>query len=141
MAEYFAGLASRVPGVTFVTARLNGGVHIYTGLRRRSLRSCRLLYDMQDKVRDEFPGLHSDFHIIYAGDLPPEEFMSDAENSLFRWESPNIRNRNEENSASSLRDPSIGRIVQVITDVPEPIRADKLLPWLGPGGKSELSKE
>jgi hypothetical protein len=73
----FSERAREIPLVNFVVATALDGLRIYTGLQRRTLRSCRLLYELEDFVRQEFPRLSVDFHIVYTDGRPWTEFLSE----------------------------------------------------------------
>lgn len=138
--DYFARRAALVPGVRFVAVTLDQGMHVYAGVERRRLETCGRLFQIQDEVRAEHPGLSSDFHIIYAGSRGAEDFV-DADRAIIREFSTGATSVDEHGRGSTLKEPNIGRVRRVLWNVPRPIRADEVLPWLrDPNSESQLDK-
>jgi len=111
LSEY-VDLASRVPKVAFIFAEKEPDLHVYVGLERRLLRSCERLYEIQDRIRDEFEGLRADFHIIYVNGSPAGEFMGETARLIVDWRA-NVKGGG---------DPPLNGPIKVIY-VPRPIEA------------------
>ena len=111
--DTYVGLAGRVPKVAFIFAEKEPDLHVYVGLERRLLRSCEQLYEIQDRIRDEFGGFRADFHIIYTDGRPAEEFLGDATRFIVNWRP----------GAKEKSDPSPKGPIRTYKHVPRPIKA------------------
>jgi hypothetical protein len=80
--------------VRFIVAAENEHMDVYTGLKGRSVRTARMLYNAQDRVRLEYPQLQADFHTIYAGARPFTQFVGDEER-IFLWKAEDSSESNE----------------------------------------------
>jgi hypothetical protein len=121
---------ARVPKVVFMFAEKGPDLHIYVGLERRLLRSCIRLYEIQDRIRDEFEGFQADFHIIYADGRSVEEFAGKEAHLII-----------DRGAGGARKNAPFKGPAKIYRNVPEPIVAPNFGPPVSPQTRSRSESD
>jgi hypothetical protein len=96
----FVSRVNDVPLVNFVVVTANPTLHVYTGLKRRILRSCQRIYQIEDYIQREHSSVSLDFHIIYSSSRPWTDFVG-----VFDWVVYHVEFDDPQDQESDIRKP------------------------------------
>lgn len=81
----------RIRDVLAVVADNGGEFTITTVIRRRNVRVCARLYDVERRLFETRSGLHPDFRVVYAQGRPLDQVLSAPSSYPWSW----VRNANK----------------------------------------------